>query len=168
MNWDAIGAVAELVGATAVVASLLYLAVQVRQSAAVSRASAFQAIFDGLTAHNNYMLGPDNVDLVIRCLRAYPEVPAEDQIRFDNLMTNLLNYFEASYEAANAQTLGDETLENWAWWFETKIFSYKGAVEWWARGQLGYPPYIRSWVDRRIEDADPSGDPWGLFAPPTH
>lgn len=30
MNWDALGAIAELVGAIAVVASLLYLAVQVR------------------------------------------------------------------------------------------------------------------------------------------
>ena len=32
MNWNAIGAVAELVGASGVIASLLYLAVQIRQS----------------------------------------------------------------------------------------------------------------------------------------
>jgi hypothetical protein len=93
-------------------------------------------------------------------------VPVEDRIRFDNLMTNLLNYFEASYEAANAQTLGDETLENWAWWFETKIFGYRGAVEWWAKAQLVYPHYIRSWVDRRIENADSSADYWGLLGSP--
>ena len=40
MNWDAIGAIAELVGAVGVVASLLYVATQVRTS---NRASAVQA-----------------------------------------------------------------------------------------------------------------------------
>ena len=105
MNWEAIGAVAELVGAIAVVASLLYLAIQVRHSTEVSRATAFQAIFDGVTTHNNYMFGPDNVDLVIRCLRSYPDVGVEDRMVYDNLMANLMNYFEASYEAADAQTL---------------------------------------------------------------
>jgi hypothetical protein len=32
MNWDAIGAVAEVLGATGVIASLIYLATQIRQS----------------------------------------------------------------------------------------------------------------------------------------
>ncbi len=32
MNWDAIGAIAEIVGATAVVVTLYYLAMQVRES----------------------------------------------------------------------------------------------------------------------------------------
>ena len=32
MNWDAIGAIAELLGAIGVIASLIYLATQVRQN----------------------------------------------------------------------------------------------------------------------------------------
>jgi hypothetical protein len=32
MNWDAIGAIAELLGAIGVIASLIYLATQIRQS----------------------------------------------------------------------------------------------------------------------------------------
>ena len=163
MNWEAIGAVAELVGAIAVVASLLYLAIQVRHSTEVSRATAFQAIFDGVTTHNNYMFGPDNVDLVIRCLRSYPDVGVEDRMVYDNLMANLMNYFEASYEAADAQTLGDETMQNWATYFETRFFCYKGAVEWWAKAQDLWPPHIRSWVDRRVAQADGTADYWGLL-----
>ena len=155
--------VAEIVGAFAVVVSLLYLALQIRQSAAVSRSSAFQAIFDGLAAHNNYMFGPQNVDLVIRCLQNYPDVSVDDRMRFDNRMTNIFNYFEASYEAAEAQSLGVETVENWAWFFETKILVYQGAREWWARAQLVYPPYIRTWVDQRIAKADPGSDYFGLI-----
>ncbi len=39
MNWDAIGAIGEVVGAIAVVATLFYLAFQIRQNTQMSRAS---------------------------------------------------------------------------------------------------------------------------------
>ena len=44
MNWEAIGAVAELIGAVGVIGSLVYLAVQIRQNTRSLRASAYQAI----------------------------------------------------------------------------------------------------------------------------
>ena len=43
MNWSALSAVAELLGAVAVVAFLLYLAVQVRQNTRQARLAAQQA-----------------------------------------------------------------------------------------------------------------------------
>jgi hypothetical protein len=47
MNWDAIGTIAEIVGAAAVVVSLIYLSFQVKQNTKVSRASTRQALADG-------------------------------------------------------------------------------------------------------------------------
>ena len=46
MNWDAIGAVGEIVGALAVVGTLAYLAVQIRHNTAMTRASIRQARVD--------------------------------------------------------------------------------------------------------------------------
>jgi len=53
VNWDAIGAIAELVGALGVIVSLAYLAIQIRQSTDQSRlntsaieATAFQHLLD--------------------------------------------------------------------------------------------------------------------------
>lgn len=46
MSWDAIGAVAELLGAVATVATLAYLAVQIRQSSSAARAQIRQSIAD--------------------------------------------------------------------------------------------------------------------------
>ncbi|MFT4815649.1 MAG: hypothetical protein ACI9IQ_001142, partial [Cyclobacteriaceae bacterium] len=40
MNWDAIGALGEVAGALVVIISVVYLASQVRQNTAVSRADA--------------------------------------------------------------------------------------------------------------------------------
>ena len=44
MNWEAIGAIGEVVGALGVVLTLGYLAIQIRQNSAVIRASTRQAI----------------------------------------------------------------------------------------------------------------------------
>jgi hypothetical protein len=46
MNWDAIGAVGELVGASAVLVTLVYLAVQIRQNSKMMRANSKQSITD--------------------------------------------------------------------------------------------------------------------------
>jgi len=40
MNWEAIGAVGEIIGATAVVLSLIFLAQRVRQNSSMARAES--------------------------------------------------------------------------------------------------------------------------------
>lgn len=42
MNWEAIGAISEIIGAIAVVVTLVYLAIQIRQSNREARASTLQ------------------------------------------------------------------------------------------------------------------------------
>ncbi len=44
MNWDAIGAIAELLGAIGVIGSLVYLATQIRQNTTTVRASGSAAM----------------------------------------------------------------------------------------------------------------------------
>ncbi len=44
MNWDAVGAIAEMIGAIAVIVSILYLAMQVRQGAADVRANIIHSL----------------------------------------------------------------------------------------------------------------------------
>ena len=53
VNWDAIGAIGEIVGAIAVVATLGYLAVQINQSTKVARSSTRQAIAEMTMAASN-------------------------------------------------------------------------------------------------------------------
>ena len=164
MNWDAIAAVGEIVGALGVIASVVYLAIQVRRAIAESRAATFHKIFEGVAGHTNHMFGAENVDLVASGFRSYLSLPAPDRMRFDLLMSNLVNYFEASYYAFEADTLGDATMENWVYWFEAKIFCYPGVIEWWSVSQGIFPSAIRSWIDKRIENTDPSADPYGILS----
>lgn len=47
MNWDAIGAVGEIVGATAVIGTLIYFSIQIRSLSADSYANSLNAIEEG-------------------------------------------------------------------------------------------------------------------------
>ena len=51
MNWVAIGTIAEVIGAVAVVASVIYLALQVREN---TRRSAEQTVATAIDAFNDY------------------------------------------------------------------------------------------------------------------
>jgi hypothetical protein len=50
MNWEAIGAVGEVAGAIAVVMTLAYLAIQIKQSNIVARCTVRQSIADSITS----------------------------------------------------------------------------------------------------------------------
>ena len=61
MNWDAIGAAAELAGALGVIGSLVYLAVQIRQNSDLVR----------ITLHENYVSG---IRGIFEQLQTHPEL----------------------------------------------------------------------------------------------
>jgi len=47
MNWEAIGAIGEIIGAAAVLGSLIYLAVQIRQNTRSVEANTMQDLSEG-------------------------------------------------------------------------------------------------------------------------
>ncbi|MEZ5572271.1 MAG: hypothetical protein R3E64_09620 [Halioglobus sp.] len=52
MNWEAIGAMGEIVGALAVFLTLVYLAIQIRQNTNATRAASHHAVTDALNQLN--------------------------------------------------------------------------------------------------------------------
>jgi hypothetical protein len=56
MNWDAIGAIAELIGALGVIGSLIYLAAQIRQNTQSLRASAYDSITASIAELNKLIV----------------------------------------------------------------------------------------------------------------
>ena len=92
MNWDALGAIAELFGALAVLATLVYLARQISLSSKVANAHAWRdsiVAWEQATAEmirNSHLLSAamDNVDTV------------SDEAEFDRMMS-LVNKFQQAH-----------------------------------------------------------------------
>ena len=98
MNWEAISAIGQLVGALAVVISLIYLARQVGSSAretriALVRASAdrFLRLLQQLTEHQ------DLNDLVSRGSRDFKSLERVEQRRLGSFYLQLLRVYEEAY-----------------------------------------------------------------------
>jgi len=162
MNWDAIGAVAEVVGVFAVVISVLYLAKQVKNGNDFNRTNTFRDIMYGMVAHNNVMFGPENAELVTKGFKDYESLPPVEKIRFVHLMSSYFQYPEDSWNSAQVELLGDKTMENWSWYLRTQFFPHQGVRDWWSQYKSVYAPGFQKWIDELVKSADPSDDPFGI------
>ena len=61
INWDAVGAVAEILGAIAVFATLLYLATQVRQTNSIAETDATERLFQRFDDVNQLLIADDSL-----------------------------------------------------------------------------------------------------------
>ena len=162
-NWEIISAVIEIIGTTAVIVSLLYVAKQVKNGNAWNRTSTFREIMVGLINQNNVMFGPENVELVATGFKSYSMLNPLEKMRLDHLMSNFFQYPEDSWNSSKAGLLSEETMDNWAWYLKTRMFPYPGVREWWTHYKSGYAPGFQDWVGTIIEQTDPSEDPYGLI-----
>lgn len=166
MNWDAVGAIANLVAAAGVIASLIHLGIQIRQNTRMARARAFQEIFAGFTAQNLDMFGPDNIDVVISGMRDFTTLCGSDKLRFDHLMMGYFNTLEATIFSKTALLLGDETLENWAYALRTRFLPYSGVRDWWTEAKPIFALETRTWVDKQILATNKDSDYLGIKKAP--
>ncbi len=112
MNWDAVGAIGEIVGAAAVVATLLYLAIQVRNSTVQARASAYQAT--GI-AFGQYFLSLDDRTLRLtneaNYAEALPRWTLADWEKFRQSHIAALRMLEGIHLQVEQGLLGSDAME---------------------------------------------------------
>ena len=152
MNWEAIGALAELFGAAAVVASLVYLARQLKMTRQVEQVSAIHGVFNGFTHHSAAFFSAQE-GLAARGLRDRSGLSEPDRLLFDQLLGNVLNQLEMSNYLIHAGLMRDEDMETADWWMEHKLFCYPGAREWLAENQATYTPAFFARMDRACRAA---------------
>jgi hypothetical protein len=105
MNWEALGAISEAIGVVAILISLAYLAVQIRQSThAFSRGieanqlAAFERnIESGNRLREVLLLNPDLIDLMTKGYASYTTLDAAAKIRFGLLLRNIFSSMQGAY-----------------------------------------------------------------------
>jgi len=105
MNWEAIGAIGELIGAAAVVVTLIYLAVQIRQNTrqiSLSLESTKLAVFDqnvesGNRAREVLITNPEVTELFLKGLADYRSLRSTEKFRCNMLFRNLFSAIQGGY-----------------------------------------------------------------------
>jgi hypothetical protein len=97
MNWDAIGAIGEIVGAIAVIATLVFLAIQIRQSNqsqresnVIARSEAVDRVFEQFTGFRRLLASDADVTRIWLAGCAAESLDTIDENRFFQLATDYL------------------------------------------------------------------------------
>ena len=95
LNWEAIGAVGEVVGAVGVIATLGYLAVQIRQNTRSIRSSAYQsAVSSSVQIAADIATAESLSDVWAKGVFEYPTLTRAERFRFNNLAYSIFRSYE--------------------------------------------------------------------------
>lgn len=132
MNWEAIGATAELLGALGVIASLVYLATQIKQNTNTVRMTSHHGVADQF-AHTNLAAvhDPQLLDVILRGMSDAESLSTADRARFHAYLMAIFRTYEELFQL-NRKGLADSELwearqrsmRNW--------LANPGVRSWWA------------------------------------
>ena len=159
MNWDAIGAVGEIIGAIAVVVSLIYLAAQIRQNSnQVSeqiRALELQAYDTTATTFTNFRTtiasNPQLASLWRRGKESFKELTPDEQSQINELFTELFWAYDSLLHKKRQDAI-DQGLwlvveQNISHWLQNT-----GIREWWdAKVRPPHTPEFEAVVEKVYE-----------------
>ena len=123
MNWDAIAAIGEILGALAVLFSLLYLARQIHFSTLESQATRRDSM-DRLNIDILMRIGadPEMVALLRRGQLDPDSLNGDETMRFDIMLFSIFESWELNYSQWQRGSLSDEDWEAW----DFRISGYVG------------------------------------------
>jgi hypothetical protein len=158
MNWDAVGAISEAIGVVAILISLAYLAVQIRQSTRefsrgleANQLAAFERnIESGNRIRELLLIHPELLQLLADGYASYKKLDAPAKLRFGMLMRNIFSSMQGAYirhlslghdpdEFAGSVRMLDEILQQ------------RGAREWLETNNPDWRSEFQALVELRLE-----------------
>ncbi len=145
-----LGSLGEIIGAVATVATLLYLAVQIRQNTASNRQAAARASVDTL---NRLILmtveHPDVADLLIRGMADRSKLDLGEALRFHNYWISLFVNNQESYFHAKSSNIPPELWHL----FETHTFAFlraPGLAAWWQENKYRFSSEFVAYIEAGV------------------
>lgn len=151
MSLEALGNLGDFVGGIGVVASLLYLAQQIRRNTASVRAAAIQTTAQGGGDILAWLAGDaDLMRIFVEGGQDFDALSKADRHRFAAIMgvllfnqSNILSQTRAGFLPEDFWQGGLHRLRG--------IFAQPGTVTWWNRGgRKSFNPELQAWVDSEL------------------
>ena len=146
---DAIGVVAEVIAAIGVIITLIYVAIQIRESTVETRILQTQNL---VAAHSdaNYMLATNTemAEIVRTGLFDREGLSDADKFRFNVFFFAALNRFDFAYHQYKSNRLEEKFWEKMA--AEIPIWlNLPGGADWWAQDKSRFSPEFVAYVEKR-------------------
>jgi hypothetical protein len=154
MNWEALGALAEIVVAAAVVITLLYLAIQVRHSNRQTEIDSLRHTCDSSNELiSTFSSSVATASILNRGRESFESLNPDEKLIFELLHVRVLNLIRSWHHQATQKSMGSEfkygqieNIDGVIGWF----FGYSGSAEVWNKVSRMFVP-IHHIVDRNLK-----------------
>ena len=148
-----LGALGEFVAAIAVLITLIYLALQIRQNTRATRAASFHAITDSFN-HVNVSVAqtPGLARIWLAGTTERSSLGEEERHQYDMLLLSYFHVFETIHYQARVGA-GESGLVGAEERSLEALLATSGVREWWAENPYAFGPEFRAYIDRFL----PSG-----------
>jgi hypothetical protein len=172
MSLEDLGNIGEFVAAVAVIVSLIYLALQIRQNTRSVRSATHHSAARAATETQNIYAQSGEVSRIFRIGAHAPEDLTEDErVQFDSMMRSIFMWYEDAFFQYRGSMLDDEVWEGRqralldhlkrpgvAWWWERHS-------EFFARSFASHAHQIAGKLRSQAKNGKPSADSSGLRHP---
>ena len=150
MTIQDLGSLGELIAAVATVATLVYLAIQLKQNTRALRSQTFQqSSMDMSLTANAISSDGELARIVVKASKSLAAVSPEERIRFPFWMVVALRRFEAIYVQGIYGSIDQIRIEG----FERSILtliSSGGPAEWWHSSKTAFSSDFVKYADERL------------------
>lgn len=150
MILEALGNLGDFIGGIAVVVTLVYLALQIRQNTAALQTASRQAISAGYRESNRLRLDPEMGLAWVKGLRSFPDLPFADCHRFSTVLIDEALFFQGAYAMYASGQLDAITYESYLDWFASVVATPGGKVWWETTGRPVFTSDMVATVDERL------------------
>lgn len=145
MNWDAIGSIAEVLAAIAVIISLLYLAAQVRHGISAAKATAYQEVYRDL---RETLMGVEN-EPIPKLIKG-ERLNEEELAILPKMVLLRMRAYENWWVQHREGILGDDVFDAYISHM-TNTLGHSITKKWWREKPVKFIPEFEAFVNEKIE-----------------
>ena len=147
MDWIAVGAIAELIGAIAVVLTLFYLADQVRNNTRMARRAATSEAVTAIREATTFFGNDSSMnELFRRGIMNLGDLSAEELDQFHTLNLNIIKACEQLHYHWAIGAMDPDLWSGWEWQM-TRYLTSPGIQEWFAPRRPAFSTRFQEWMD---------------------
>jgi hypothetical protein len=170
MNWQAISAVSEIVGAVAVVISLIYVAAQIRQNTLQTRSDGHARVTDSYNDLLGQLLADDALfKLIVVGCQEWSRLSPFEQSRFHIFFHQHLMHLRMAYQLHDKGAMDDDvykTVED----LHINVLANPGAKVWWKMvGESLVEVPLKNLINGKLEErkgqSQATTEAWEFYDP---
>ena len=137
--------IAEIIGSIAIVVSLVFVGLQIRQNTKQAEAQTLQTTLSYIASLNDLAQAPESAGLLFKGLNDFGALSPIEKIQFDGMLGGVLSRFIPLVQLYQQGQLPEQSFESMKFSLAT-IFRSPGTMEWWATAKDRYGPFVQAMV----------------------